>query len=94
MRLSCLQVPFYSLFGFVREKDRATVSPSKAEGSEKTGSLVPPPRAPQALPRVAAPFLGAALQSLPPTPGQLSALRGFLETFLPFNRYCFVFVYF
>ncbi|CAI9173365.1 unnamed protein product [Rangifer tarandus platyrhynchus] len=79
-----------------RERQRATVSPSKAEGSEKTGSPVPstPPCAPQALPRVAASFLGAALRSRPLTPGQLSALTGFLETFLPFNHYCFVFVYF
>lgn len=54
MSLSCLQVPFYSLFSFVRGKDKEPrCLRVKQKGSEKTGSPVPPtpPCAPQALPR-------------------------------------------
>lgn len=96
MRLSCLQVPFYSLFSFVRGKDKEPrCLRVKQKGSEKTGSPVPPTLCPSGPSEpVAASFLGAAPWSRPPTPGQLSALRDFLETFFPFNGYCFVFIYF
>lgn len=92
-------VPFCSLFSFVvgKEKEPRCLQ-VKQNGSEKMGSPVPPPDPalcpPGSLVHVAASFLGAVLWSHPPTPGQLLALTGFLETFFPFNCYCFVFLYF
>lgn len=91
-------VPFCSLFSFVvgKEKEPQCLQ-VKQNGSEKMGSPVLsdpalcPPGSLVHVGRVS--FLGAVLWSHP-TPGQLLALTGFLETFFPFNCYCFVFLYF